>query len=61
MHKSSCALHNGPAMLPRPCDCGEGMSAADWWRLVTAWVEARPNLKWAAIGWLAGFIIGVLV
>ena len=21
-HKSDCALHNGPAMIPGPCDCG---------------------------------------
>lgn len=21
-HKSDCALHNGPALRPEPCDCG---------------------------------------
>lgn len=57
LHKSSCALHNAPASLPRPCDCGEGMTAGDWWNVTRAWAGAMPAWGWAILAFVAGGLL----
>jgi len=30
-HWSDCAVNNGPALTPGPCDCGATKAARRWW------------------------------
>lgn len=57
-HASDCALHNGPAMMPLPCDCG-----AEPGRKPEAYGSEVPmtaNRAWLNLGGSISLIVGYL-
>ena len=45
-HKSDCSLHLGPAMMPKPCDCGvdPGMTPEKYGSEFPATELSKPKL-----------------
>ncbi|RKY28538.1 MAG: hypothetical protein DRP83_00625 [Planctomycetota bacterium] len=45
VHKSDCAIHNGPYMEPGPCNCGAGTSAEEELNQIKAYLQEQHNVQ----------------